>query len=411
MTADYRGAPAVSVGRQSSTPGRANQATQQRTPSPAQAHAKRRITLLGGLVNLLLGAGKIVTGYIGHSQALIIDGIHSLTDLVSDAMVLLATNYGSQAADHDHPYGHARFETVATAGIGAILILVACGFIYDAANRLLFDIQTLLIPGWLALSAALASLIAKEVLYHYTHKVGRQVGSELIRANAWHHRSDALSSLVVVGGIIGVLIGLPWLDAVAAIVVALMVAHIGLQFAWQSVRELVDTGLDQDQLEYIERLVGHIDGVRAVNGLRTRYMGQDALVDLHVLVDPRLSVSEGHQISDAISRRLIRDVFSVSEVLVHVDHEDPSWEPETATLPLRRRVEKDLAERWEGLSAAELVERIDLHYMEGRLEVELHLPWKADTDAKALAQRLNELARAAEQLDYVSTCRVHLLAR
>ena len=385
--------------------------TDQNPTPPCPARAKQRVTLIGALINLLLGAGKVIAGYIGQSQALIVDGIHSLSDLISDGMVLLAARYGSQEADSDHPYGHARIETAATAGIGAILILVAGGFIYDAVSRLLINPGTLLIPGWVALGAALTSLFAKEVLYHYTRAVGEQVSSELIRANAWHHRSDALSSLVVVGGIIGVLFGLPWLDAVAAIAVALMVARIGLQFAWQSMRELVDTGLDNDEVGYIERLVVHIDGVLAVHGLRTRYMGHAALVDLHVQVDPRLSVSEGHHISAAISRRLIRDVASVSEVLVHIDHEDPCWDQHTAALPLRRRVESDLFAQWQETPAAELVERIDLHYMEGKLEVEIHLPWTPATDGSALVNTIEELATQAEQIDYVSACRVHLVGR
>ncbi|MCG5547817.1 cation diffusion facilitator family transporter [Halorhodospira halochloris] len=391
----------------SSSQDQPEQATAQRSP----ARAKRKVTLIGAATNLLLGAGKIVAGYIGQSQALIVDGIHSLSDLLSDAMVLLAASYGSQEADSDHPYGHARIETAATAGVGAILLLVAAGFIYDAINRLLIDPTALLIPGWLALVVAVGSLVVKEALYHYTQAVGKRVRSDLICANAWHHRSDALSSLVVVGGIIGVFIGFPWLDAVAAIVVALMLAHIGLQFAWQSMRELVDTGLDNDEVEYIELLVARIDGVRAVHGLRTRYMGQDALVDLHVLVDPRLSVSEGHRISEAVRHRLVRDVSSVSEVLVHVDHEDPSWDDETAALPLRRRVERDLYEQWQDMAAADMIERIDLHYMEGKLEVEIHLPWDAETDGRALTEYFEDLASAAEQIDYVSACRVHLLGR
>ncbi|MBK5944303.1 MULTISPECIES: cation diffusion facilitator family transporter [Halorhodospira] len=375
------------------------------------ARAKRRVTLIGGVINLFLGSGKIVAGWLGQSQALVVDGVHSLSDLASDALVYVAATYGSQEADSDHPYGHARIETAATAGIGAVLLLVAAGFIYDAVQRLLVAPESLWVPGWLALGAALASLVIKEGLYHYTRWVANRAHSNLIHANAWHHRSDALSSVVVIGGIIGVFLGLPWLDAVAAIVVALMLAHVGIRFAWRSVCELVDTGLDPEQVARIEGLVGEIDGVRDVHGLRSRHMAEEALIDLHIQVDPRLSVSEGHRISEAVRRRLIEDIGVVTEVLVHVDHEPPHWDEATAALPLRSKVERDLQTAWSGIQGGDSVERVDLHYMEGRLEVELHLPWGPDCDTTALHQRATQLAAAAEGLAYVSACRVHFIGR
>jgi len=380
-------------------------------PVADPVRAKRRVTLIGGVINLFLGSGKIVAGWVGQSQALVVDGIHSLSDLASDALVYVAATYGSQEADSDHPYGHARIETAATAGIGAVLLLVAAGFIYDAVQRLLLDPDSLWIPGWLALGVALGSLVIKEGLYHYTRRVAVQAQSNLIHANAWHHRSDALSSVVVVGGIVGVLLGLPWLDAVAAIVVALMLAHVGIRFAWQSVCELVDTGLDPQQVAYIEGLIGEIDGVRDVHGLRSRHMAEEALIDLHIEVDPRLSVSEGHRVSEAVRRRIIEEIGVVTEVLVHVDHEPSCWDEATAALPLRREVEGELQAAWADLEGAEQVERVDLHYMQGRLEVELHLPWHPDCDTTLLHRRAAQLAEAAEGLDYVSACRVHFMGR
>nr|WP_242463886.1 cation diffusion facilitator family transporter [Halorhodospira halophila] len=367
--------------------------------------------MIGGVINLFLGCGKIAAGWLGQSQALVVDGVHSLSDLASDALVYVAAAYGSQEADSDHPYGHARIETAATAGIGAVLLLVAAGFIYDAVQRLLITPESLWVPGWLALGVALASLVIKEGLYHYTRWVAYRAHSNLIHANAWHHRSDALSSVVVVGGIVGVLLGLPWLDAVAAIVVAVMLAHVGITFAWRSVCELVDTGLDPAQVAHIERLVSEIDGVRDVHGLRSRHMAEEALIDLHIQVDPRLSVSEGHRVSEAVRRRIIQDIGVVTEVLVHVDHEPPRWDEATAALPLRGVVERDLHAAWSGVEGADTVERVDLHYMEGRLEVELHLPWRPDCDAAGLHRRATRLAEVAEGLAYVSACRVHFIGR
>ncbi|MFP4147680.1 MAG: cation diffusion facilitator family transporter [Halorhodospira sp.] len=381
------------------------------TAAEEMARAKRRVTLIGGVINLVMGSGKIATGWLGQSQALVVDGVHSLSDLVSDVLVYLAASYGSQAADHDHPYGHARIETAATAGIGAVLLLVAAGFIYDAVQRLLVDPATLWTPGWIALTVAASSLLVKEGLYHYTRAVAREARSNLIHANAWHHRSDALSSLVVIGGIIGVLLGLPWLDAVAAIVVALMLAHVGLSFAWRSLSELVDTGLKPQEIAHIQALLEQIDGVREVHGLRSRHMAEEALIDLHILVDPRLSVSEGHRISETVRRQIIRNIHAVSEVLVHVDHEATCWDDETAALPLRHRVEEDLQRAWQTLPGAEAVTRIDLHYMEGRLEVELHLPWHPESHPHALLAQAEELAQAAEGIPYINRCRVHFIGR
>lgn len=376
-----------------------------------EAGAKQRVTLIGGAINLVLGAGKIIVGIVGQSQALIVDGIHSLSDLISDGVVLVACTYGSRDADGDHPYGHGRIETVASAGVGAMLLLVAGGFIYDAIQRLLINPDALLAPGWLALSVACASIVIKEGLYHYTRVVAKEARSRLLEVNAWHHRSDALSSLVVVGGIAGVLMGLPWLDAVAAIIVAIMLAHVGLQFAWQSLRELVDTALTPQEIADIEGVVLDIDGVRDVHGLRTRRMGQDALADLHVVVDPRLSVSEGHRISEEVHDRLMRDIRDINDVLVHIEHEDPTFDEATFALPLRHQVETDLKARWVDLPLAASIERMDLHYMEGSLEVEIHLPWQPDREPTATRDELETLARQAESLDYVAACRIHFVGR
>ena len=381
------------------------------TPDAAAAAQKSRVTLVGGVVNLLLGVGKVVAGWLGQSQALIVDGVHSLSDLLSDVMVLLAARAGSRSADSDHPYGHGRIETVASAVVGAFLLLIAGGFVYDALQRVLLDPEGLMQPGLLALAVALVSILVKEGLYRYTMAGARRTRSNLLAANAWHHRSDSLSSVIVVGGIVGVLLGLPWLDAIAAIIVALMLAGIGLKIAWGSVRELVDTALTPEEIAEIERVVREIDGVRDVHGVRTRRMGQDALADLHIVVDPRLSVSEGHRISEEVHDRLMRHIRDISDVLVHTEHEDPVWDDHTVQLPLRRDIRRELVERWTGLPGADRIERIDLHYTCGELEVEIHLPWEPERDPAAVRAEIDRLAAAVEASDHVASCRVHLIGR
>jgi cation diffusion facilitator family transporter len=351
---------------------------------------KQRVTLVGAAVNILLAIGKIIAGVVGHSQALIVDGVHSISDLLSDGLVLFAASIGSKQADEDHPYGHARIETAATVGIGVLLIAVAIGFVYDASQRLL-EPERLLIPGWIALVAAVASVAVKEALYHYTLHVGREVRSALIQANAWHHRSDALSSVVVIGGVIGGMAGQPWLDAVAAIVVALMVGYVGVRFAWNALRELVDTGLDVDELEELSARIDAVKEVRGHHGLRTRRMGGDVLVDVHIIVDDRVSVSEGHNIAGEVRRRLIENMPDVTDVMVYVDHGTTEMMGKEAGLPLREQVLRDLSDVWRDETSFRQAQRITLHYSDDGIEVELILPAGLETDsARALETRLQQ---------------------
>lgn len=279
---------------------------------------KRRVTIIGAVANLGLAFFKVVLGVVGHSQALIADGIHSLSDLISDVVVLCAARLGSLEADSNHPYGHKRFETLATVGIGLLLMAVAAGFIYDATERLL-NPGTLLLPSWFILPAAVASVLVKEVMYQFTIRVGRRTRSKLIEANAWHHRSDALSSLIVIAGVAGALAGFAWFDAIAAIIVAAMVGTMGWRFVWNSLRELVDTGLECDQVAQLAEAIDAVDGVHSHNNLRTRRMGDLVLVDVHIVVDGRITVREGHRIGERVRQNLRRNLEDDAEVLIHLD--------------------------------------------------------------------------------------------
>ncbi len=283
--------------------------------------AKRRATLTGAIVNLLLAVAKVLFGWLGNSQALVADGVHSLSDLVSDALVLAAARVGSRKADHDHPYGHGRIETAASGAMGVLLLAVAGGFIIDVSSRLL-EPEHLPAPGLLALATAIASVIAKEALFRYTRRVARTVRSPLIDANAWHHRSDALSSLVVIGGICGALLGAPWLDAVAAILVAGMIGRMGWDFLWKSLQELVDTGLDREETADLRRRILAVGGVRGERQLRSRRMGARVLVDVHILVDGDISLREAHAIAQEVKRHLLEHEDDVADVVVSVEPAD-----------------------------------------------------------------------------------------
>jgi cation diffusion facilitator family transporter len=362
--------------------------------------AARRVTVVGALVNVVLSVLKVVLGLVGQSAALIADGVHSLTDLITDGLVLYASKHGSRDADDEHPYGHARVETLATVGVGLLLVAVACGIAYDATRRL-FDPATLLHPGMLALAAAAISVISKELLTQYTLRVAKRYRSQLLRANAWHHRSDAISSVVVIVGILGTMAGLDYLDAVAAVVVALMIGKVGVELIWSSVRELSDEGLEQERIKEIKAKIRDVEGVEELHMLRTRRMGANALVDVHILVNPRVSVSEGHLIGENVRRSLIGEVDEVTDVTIHIDPEDDEIAPVATDRPTREEMEQQLRDIWQASGYADRIERLTLHYLDGEIHIEACLPLglvDSIEGARALSAQLAALAESIESI-------------
>lgn len=363
----------------------------------------RKVTLIGSVVDLLLGVSKIIIGYAAYSQALIADGIHSLSDLATDFMVIFASKHASRDADEEHPYGHGRIETVMTVVLGAALILVGIGIAYDAVNRL-FVPETIVIPTMMAVVVAIISIVSKEIIYHYTMRSARRLRSNLLRANAWHSRSDAISSVIVLIGLIGAMAGLFYLDAVAAVAVAFMIAKIGWDLGYASLRELIDTGLDAERIAEIEDKIRDVDGVKTLHMLRTRMMGAEALVDVHIQVEPKLSVSEGHQISENVRRRLIEDVEDVRDVMVHIDPEDDEQAAPSADLAERKQILSRLQQRWQTIAAAKEIRHVTLHYLNGAIHVEVILPLDYFTsleEARACAKLIAEAGEKEEDVHAV----------
>ncbi len=366
----------------------------------------KKVTLIGSVLDLVLGIGKILAGYAGNSQALIADGVHSLSDLVTDVLVLFAAKHGSRAADEDHPYGHARIETMMTVALGLALIAVALGLGYDAVRRL-FTPELLLHPGWLALVVAAFSIFSKEAIYHYTMRAATKLRSNLLRANAWHSRSDAISSIIVFIGVLGSMAGLTYLDAIATIGVVYMIAKIGWDLAWHSMRELVDTALDAERVNKIREFIKDIDGVEDLHLLKTRRMGADALVDVHIQVSSHLSVSEGHHISEMVRERLIDEMEEIADVMVHIDPENDEEVPSCRSLPLRREIEKKLRQAWKDIPIAEKIEYITLHYLDGKIHIDLLLPLAACSDrdsAKQIRDTLITASQSVQNIGEVSVC-------
>lgn len=370
----------------------------------------RRVTLVGALVNLILAIVKVVLGFIGQSQALIADGVHSLSDLVSDGVVLVASKHGSREPDPEHPYGHGRIETLATVAVGLLLFAVTIGLLYDTATRLL-EPERLLHPGAVALVAAVFSVLSKEALTQYTLAAAKRIRSSLLKANAWHHRSDAISSIVVIIGVAGSMAGLPYLDAVAAIFVALMIAKIAWDLSWGGIRELIDTGLDDETVERIRTVIMSVEGVNALHMLRSRRMGADALVDVHIILeDPLVSVSEGHQISETVRARLVRELEDVEDVTVHIDPEDDEMHAPCAGLPLRSRVLEALHQQWRGIPEADLIKRITIHYLDGKVHLELLLPAATAEGTQEREKLATAIRKTAEEIDYVGRVQVRFSA-
>ena len=332
-----------------------------------------RVTLWGVLVNVLLASTKLVGGIFGQSHALIADGLHSVSDLASDGMVLLAAKHAGEDADEDHPYGHERFETIATVALGTLLVIVGLGIAYDAILRLISD-ENILTPDPFTLWIAAFSILSNEALYHYTKHVGNNIRSKLLIANAWHHRSDAISSIVVFIGIAGTQLDMPKLDAYAAIVVALMIAKIGIELGYHSMQELVDKGLDPETVQKVrEKILEHED-VRHLHMLRSRTMGHKALVDVHIEVAPKLSVSEGHHISETVEKSLMDNFEEINDVTVHIDPEDDEQEACSMSLPQRSELIMTLKNEWSKIPELASIDDVTLHYLSGRISVEASMP-------------------------------------
>lgn len=283
--------------------------------------AAEKVTIIGAAVDAVLGILKILAGILANSAALIADGVHSLSDLFTDVMVVVVLRLSHQAPDENHPWGHARFETVGTVALGVILVGVAGAMAYDSL-QLLFNERPASLPSWPALVVAALSILGKEWIFRYTLKVGKQLESDLIVANAWHSRSDALSSIVVLVAVAGAMAGIWWLDALAAVLVALLVGKIGWDLVARSIAELVDTSLPEEKVARLRDQILNVDGVINVHSFKSRRMGRKSLLEMHLQVAPHLSAAEGHFIGDNVVCQLQRHFDDISHVIFHIDTYD-----------------------------------------------------------------------------------------
>ncbi len=291
-------------------------------PDAGRGHVERgreaqRSTWVSVAVNLVLTLAQVVVGLFAASQALVADGIHSLSDLLSDFVVLLAIHYSRKAPDADHPYGHQRYENAASLVVGALLLAVGVGMLWSAGVKLR-DPAAIAQVDRLALWVALFTLVAKEGLFRYLLAVARRLRSSLLEVNAWHSRSDAASSLVVAIGIGGNLLGYGLLDPMAALIVGLMVLKMGWEFLWNALNDLTDHAASESETQAIASEILATPGVLGVHDLRTRKTGDLILVDVHLEIKGDLSVRQGHEIAEAVEARVLAQ-HPVLNILTHVD--------------------------------------------------------------------------------------------
>lgn len=288
----------------------------------------RRITLIGAVVNVILTVFKITAGVVGRSAAMIADGIHSLSDLSSDFVVIVFTRISSKGKDRDHSFGHGKFETLATLIVSVILVLVGARLMKTGVKDIIGVIngEQIPVPGTIALWAAAISIVSKEILYRATVRVAEKVNSPVVVANAWHHRSDAFSSIGALIGIGGaIILGDRWtvLDPIVSCCISIAIIAVAVKMAIPCLSELLETSLPEEMEQDIIRTASGVDGVRDVHELQTRRNGMSVIIDAHVTVNPEMSVVEAHNIASAVEDALRGRFGEETQVSIHIEPGEP----------------------------------------------------------------------------------------
>ena len=341
----------------------------------------QKVTIIGAILDTCLGFAKIIIGLLSNSSALVADGIHSFSDLLTDFVVVFVFHISSEEPDENHPWGHGRFETIGTVILGGVLIAIAGAMAFDSILNLI-NSQTLASPTWPALVVAGLSILSKEWIFRYTLATGKRLKSDLLIANAWHSRTDSFSSIVVLIGIIGTMAGISWFDAVAAIAVACFVAKIGGDLTWASIKELVDTSLPEERVQAFKETAQSIDGIINVHSFKSRNMGGKSQLEMHIQVAPYLSASEGHWLGDLAVMALLQRFDDIGHVIFHIDTYNDEEEHFCRILPLRAEVQNELNQHLANIAPHLKDYYLTLHYHHDLIEIDLKLP---DTGSAQLA--------------------------
>ena len=370
-----------------------------------------KITWLGLVTNLVLAIAKGLIGIISQSSALIADSGHSFSDLLSDAITIWAVRISSIPKDENHPYGHGKFETIGTFFVSIMLILTGVGVAWHVLNK----INTPYIPGIAALWMAGIAIVIKETLFHLTKMVSKRTGSRILLANAWHHRSDAISSVAALIGIGGSQLGIPLMDPIAGVLVAGLIIKTGIDIGYESIKELTDENVEEEIISKLEKIMTNIEGVEHFHEMRARKMGPDLLVDLHIQVNSTMSISSAHQVAERVRFRILRELPIVNEVLVHVDAEDDfeeeqnfSIQSENILMRPQDEIENDVKNAIKKIPEILGITHIYCHYLNKKLSVQVNI--LLDTGMRIRdAQKIASIARQKiEKIEDIDNADLHL---
>jgi cation diffusion facilitator family transporter len=391
----------------------ASQSTEPGTPEPRDGarragdrlRALSGVTVVAAVANLVLVVVKGGAGLVGGSSVLVADAVHSLSDLATDVVALISLRVASKPPDEEHPYGHGRYETLGTAFVGVVLLGAAAGIAWEASSRFGQSV----VPAGITLWVAGLSIAVKEALFQITIRAGRRHESPLVVANAWHQRSDALSSIAALAGIAGARMGFPILDPAAAVVVAALIAKTAVSLLAGTIREVTDTTLQREMLRDLGAGIRRLPGVVNLHELRARRMGPRVLVDLHVQVDASTTVSDGHQVAERVRQFVFGEHGGVSEVLVHIDPEpDEDLAPGDQLSRPRGEIESEvrrIAQRVDGVRA---VTHVMVHFLEQQVALQVDIEVDQEIrvrEAAAVARSLRERLEAVSGVDHAD---VHL---
>jgi cation diffusion facilitator family transporter len=363
------------------------------------------VTILGAIANVILVVVKGTIGLISGSSVLVADAVHSLSDFASDVVALFGLRAAAKPPDDDHPYGHGRFETLGAIVLAVILLGVAVGIAWNAWGR--FDVPAE--PGVIALWAAAISIAVKEALFHVTVRVGRRHNSPLVIANAWHHRSDALSSVAALAGIAGARMGFPILDPAAAVVVAALIAKMAIDILRGAIREITDAALQRGMLQGLSAGIGRLPGVVNLHELRARRMGSRVLVDLHVEVDGSTTVSDGHQVAERVREFVFEANTEISEVLVHIDPEpDEHLAPGEHLARPRADLEAEVRRVARSIDGVDKVTHVLIHFLDRRVVLQLEIEVDPQLRVHEAATVARSVRSELEQIADVDHADIHL---
>ena len=369
------------------------------------------VTWLGLFANLLLAIAKGFIGTIANSSALIADAGHSFSDLLSDIVTLWSVRMAGIPKDENHPYGHGKFETVGSFVVALMLVFTGIGVAWHVLNKMVSSE----VPGAPALWMALIAIVVKEALFHLTRMVSRRSGSRILLANAWHHRSDAISSVAALVGIAGAHWGIPMMDPIAGVLVAGLIVKAGIDIGYESLRELTDEIPEEEVISELNKILADVDGVDNYHEMRARRMGPNLLVDMHIEVDSMMSISAAHQVAERVRLRILENIPAVNEVLVHVDAEDDfedeeGGDPSKDIILMRPQseIEDDLKNILNQIPEIIGITHIYCHYLNQQLSVQVNIV--LDSEMRIVdAQKIASTAKLKiEEIKDINDADIHL---